>query len=259
MRCGVTMPGERLLEVRGLCKRFGGVVACENVSLELRSEGIHALIGPNGAGKTTLLGLLSGQLHADAGSILWKGREIGRLPAHARAVLGIARSFQLVSIFEEMSVLDNVALAVQAHAGSSFSFLADAGRDPGLVEPARALLRRVGLAELADRPARFLAHGQKRALDLAMALAGDPPVLLLDEPLAGMGPEEGRALTDLLAGLAEGRAILLVEHDMDAVFRLAHRITVLVYGRVIASGTPGEVRDRPEVQRAYLGTAEAGA
>ncbi len=247
---------DEVLRAIDLTKRFGGVIACDQVSLALERGEIHGLIGPNGAGKTTLLNLLSGELLADAGRILLGDREVTRLPPHARARLGLARSFQITSVFPSMTVLENVGLAIQAHAGSSFRFLADAGRDPALVEPALALLREVGLGELAERPVARLAHGQKRLLELAMALAGDPELLLLDEPLAGLGPEEGRRMVELLAGLRRRTTMLLVEHDMDAVFTLADRVTVLVYGRVIASGEPDAIRRDPEVRSAYLGEEE---
>ncbi|HFD15285.1 MAG TPA: ABC transporter ATP-binding protein [Rhodospirillales bacterium] len=246
-----------VLRAVDVTKRFGGVVACDRVSLALERGEIHALIGPNGAGKTTFLNLLSGELAADAGRILLDGTDITRLPTHRRARLGLARSFQITSIFPSMSVLENVSLAVQAHAGSSFRFLGDAGRDPTLVEPARRLLEELGLADRADMPAALLAHGQKRLLELAMTLAGEPELLLLDEPLAGLGPEESRRMVELLAALRQRITMLLVEHDMDAVFRLADRVTVLVYGRVIASGDPERVRGDPDVRAAYLGE-EAG-
>ncbi len=249
---------EEVLRAVDLTRRFGGVIACDRVSLALRRGEIHALIGPNGAGKTTFLNLLSGELAADSGRILLCGRDITRLPTHRRARLGLARSFQITSILPGMSVLENVSLAIQAHAGSSFRFFADAGRDPALNEPASELLARVGLRECAGLPAARLAHGQKRVLELAMALAGDPEVLLLDEPLAGLGPEEGRRMVELLAGLRPRTTMLLVEHDMDAVFRLADRVTVLVYGRVIASGDPDGIRRDPEVRSAYLGEEEGG-
>ncbi len=242
-----------VLRAVDLTKRFGGVVACDRVSLALRRGEIHGLIGPNGAGKTTFLNLLSGELVADSGTILLAGTDITRLAPHRRARLGLARSFQITSIFPSMTVLENVSLAIQAHAGSSFRFLADAGRDPQLVEPARLLLEEVGLGGCAGLRAALLAHGQKRLLELAMALAGNPELLLLDEPLAGLGPEEGRRMVELLAAFRQRTTMLLVEHDMDAVFTLADRVTVLVYGRVIASGDPERVRSDPEVRAAYLG------
>ena len=246
------------LEAHHLTKAFGGVVAARGVSLELRSGETHALIGPNGAGKSTLVNLLAGELRPDTGSVRLLGRDVTRLSVGQRARLGLGRSFQITSVLPSFSVLDNVAIAVQARAGRSFRLLADAGRDRRLTEPALAVLHRVGLARLADRPAAALAHGAKRRLELAMALAQEPVVLLLDEPMAGMGPEERAAMVRLLRGLEGGVTKLLVEHDMDAVFALAERISVLVYGRVVATGTPAEIRAAPEVRRAYLGDEAAG-
>ncbi len=244
---------EALLETAGLTKRFGGLVATGDVSLSLAPGEIHAVIGPNGAGKTTLIGQLSGELKPDSGAIRFAGADISRLGPARRAALGIARSFQITSIFREFTTLDNVALAIQARAGHSFRFWRAAGRDASLRDPAFAALGIVGLAGRADLPAGSLAHGEKRALELAMALATRPRLLLLDEPMAGMGPEESASMVRLLAGLKGRLSIVLVEHDMDAVFALADRITVMVYGRVIASGGPTAIRADPEVRRAYLG------
>ena len=246
---------EPLLATEGLDKAYGAVVACERVSLTLMAGELHAVIGPNGAGKTTLLGQLAGELSPDAGRIRFAGRDITGLPAHARAARGLGRSFQVTSLFPHFSVLDNVALAVQAHDGHSFRFWRPGAREAALAERARATLARVGLAGRATMRASALAHGEQRQLEIAMALAGQPRALLLDEPTAGMGREDSARMIELLAGIkAEGRtAILLIEHDMDAVFALADRITVLVYGRVIASGPPAEIRTDPEVRRAYLG------
>ena len=238
-----------------LVKRFGGVTATDRVSLDLLPGTIHALIGPNGAGKTTLVNLLSGELAPEAGSIRLAGREITRTPAHRRRHLGLARSFQVTSIFPGFSALDNVALAVQALAGSSFRFWRAAAHELELVEPARAALASVGLAAKAALPAGLLSHGERRQLEVAMALVGRPGVILLDEPMAGMSPDESRRMVELIEELRGQYAILLVEHDMDAVFRLADHITVLVYGRVIASGAPAAIRADPEVRRAYLGEA----
>ena len=244
---------EPLLETVALTKRFGGLVATSDVSLALALGEIHAVIGPNGAGKTTLIAQLSGELRPDAGMIRFAGAEISSLAPARRAALGIARSFQITSIFRDFTALDNVALAVQARAGHSFRFWHAARRDPELRDPALAILREVGLGERAEWLAGSLSHGEKRALELAMVLATRPRLLLLDEPMAGMGPEESAAMVRLLAGLKGRFAIVLVEHDMDAVFALADRITVMVYGRVIASGIPEAVRADPEVRRAYLG------
>ena len=244
---------ETLLETAGLTKRFGGLVATGEVSLSVAPGEIHAVIGPNGAGKTTLIGQLSGELIPDSGSIRFAGADISRLGPARRAALGIARSFQITSIFREFTTLDNVALAIQARAGHSFRFWRAARQDASLRDPAFAALGVVGLAGRADLPAGSLAHGEKRALELAMALATGPRLLLLDEPMAGMGPEESASMVRLLAGLKGRFSIVLVEHDMDAVFALADRITVMVYGRVIASGGPTAIRADPEVRRAYLG------
>jgi branched-chain amino acid transport system ATP-binding protein len=248
---------EPLLSTESLVKRFGGLLATDNVSIEVRPGEIHALIGPNGAGKTTLVGQLTGTLVPDSGAIRFAGRDVTRLPTHARVRLGLARSFQITSVLREFTALDNVALAVQAHQGHSFRFLADAGRDEALRTPARGHLATVGLGSRADTLASALSHGEQRQLEIAMALAAEPALLLLDEPMAGMGVEESQRMVDLLRGLKGKRAMLLIEHDMDAVFALADRITVLVYGRTIASGTPDEIRAHPEVRQAYLGEEAA--
>jgi len=244
---------EALLETAGLIKRFGGLVATGEVSLSVAPGEIHAVIGPNGAGKTTLIGQLSGELKPDSGEIRFAGADISRLGPARRAALGIARSFQITSIFREFTTLDNVALAIQARAGHSFRFWRAARRDASLRDPALVALGIVGLAGRADLLAGSLAHGEKRALELAMALATRPRLLLLDEPMAGMGPEESASMVRLLAVLKGRFSVILVEHDMDAVFALADRITVMVYGRVIASGGPAAIRADPEVRRAYLG------
>ncbi|HYC64469.1 MAG TPA: ABC transporter ATP-binding protein [Reyranellaceae bacterium] len=248
---------EPLLRTDGLIKRFGGLIATDNVSIDVRPGEIHALIGPNGAGKTTLVAQLTGQLASDAGSIHFAGHDITRLPTHARVRLGLARSFQITAVLRDFSALDNVALAVQAHAGHSFRFLADARRDEGLRAPARRQLEAVGLAGRADTLAANLSHGEQRQLEIAMALVGDPKLLLLDEPMAGMGAEESQRMIALLRTLKGQRAMLLIEHDMDAVFQLADRITVLVYGRAIASGQPDEIRANRDVRQAYLGEEAA--
>ena len=244
---------EPLLRTDRLIKRFGGLIATDTVSIDVHQGEIHALIGPNGAGKTTLVGQLTGNLAPDAGTIHFAGRDVTRLPTHARVRLGLARSFQITSVLREFTALENVALAVQAHAGHSFRFLADVRRDETLRAPARQGLEAVGLSARADTPAAALSHGEQRQLEIAMALAGDPKLLLLDEPTAGMGVEESQRMIDFLRALKGNRAMLLIEHDMDAVFQLADRITVLVYGRAIASGTPDEIRANAEVRQAYLG------
>jgi branched-chain amino acid transport system ATP-binding protein len=242
-----------LLETDRLVKRYGGLLATDTVSIDVRAGEIHALIGPNGAGKTTLVGQITGNVAPDAGTIRFDGRDITSLPTHARVRLGLARSFQITSVLQDFSALQNVALAVQAHAGHSYRFFADARRDKRLTEPALRLLQAVGLGERAGVPASALSHGEQRQLEIAMALAGDPKLLLLDEPMAGMGAEESQRLVAFLRRLKGQRAMLLIEHDMDAVFALADRVTVLVYGRAIATGTPEEIRANPEVRQAYLG------
>ncbi len=244
---------EPLLATDRLVKRYGGLLATDNVSIDVRPGEIHALIGPNGAGKTTLIGQLTGNVSPDSGTIRFTGRDVTRLPTHARVRLGLARSFQITAVLREFTALDNVALAVQAHAGHSFRFLADARRDERLRGPARRGLEEVGLAERADTPAAVLSHGEQRQLEIAMALAGQPKLLLLDEPMAGMGVDESQRMIGFLRSLKGSRAMLLIEHDMDAVFQLADRITVLVYGRAIASGTPAEIRANADVRQAYLG------
>lgn len=242
-----------LLAARGLAKSFGAVVAAADLDLEVEAGEIHALIGPNGAGKTTVLGLLSGELRPDRGRVFLSGREVTHAPVHERVRLGLGRTFQLSCVLPSFSVLENVAIAVQAREGSSFRFWKPASPDPRLEEPAFALLERLGIDALADRPAAMLAHGERRFLELAMALASRPKVLLLDEPLAGVGSKEAQRLVEILARLRAEVGVLLVEHDMDAVFRLADRITVLVNGRAIASGPPSVVRADPLVRAAYLG------
>jgi branched-chain amino acid transport system ATP-binding protein len=247
-----------LLETEGLTKRFGGVVATDGVSLAVEPGEIHAVIGPNGAGKTTLVAQLAGELSPDGGRIRFAGADVTGLSVHARSALGLARSFQITSIFRDFSVLDNVALAVQAHAGHSFRLWRDARREAALRDPARAALVEVGLAGRAGVLAADLAHGEQRQLEIAMALATRPRLLLLDEPTAGMGPEESRQMVALLARLKRRQTLVLIEHDMDAVFALADRITVLVYGRVIATGSPDEIVASPDVREAYLGDWSAG-
>jgi branched-chain amino acid transport system ATP-binding protein len=245
-----------LLEVEDLTKRFGGVVASDRISLALNHGELHAIIGPNGAGKTTLIAQLTGEVAPDAGSVRFDGQDITALPVYRRSAIGLARSFQITSLFLDFTALDNVALAVQAHAGHSFRFWRNARVDAALREPARAALASVGLAERADAPAADLSHGERRQLEIAMALATKPRMLLLDEPMAGMGPEESVRLIENLRRLKGGVTILLIEHDMDAVFALADRISVLVYGRIIASGDPVAIRADPVVRQAYLGEGE---
>ncbi len=244
---------ELFLAVRGLSKSFGGLRATDRVDLDVVRGETHAIIGPNGAGKTTLLSQLAGDLSVDAGTISFAGRDIAGLDAPARSRLGLARSFQITSIFRDFSALDNVALAVQAHSGHSFGFWRPVRAERALREPARAVLASVGLGERADVLAANLAHGEQRQLEIAMALATKPRLLLLDEPVAGMGLDETQRMIRFLGTLKELLTLVLVEHDMDAVFTLADRISVMVYGRIIATGTPAEIRANAEVRRAYLG------
>ncbi len=242
-----------MLEVKELRKSFGGVKATDGVSLEVIEGEVHAIIGPNGAGKTTLISQLSGLQRSDGGSTVFAGRDITRLSAPARSRLGLARTFQITSVFHDFTALQNVALAIQAHSGHSFRFLKDASSDQVLTEPARRRLADVGLGERADIPAGDLAHGEQRQLEIAMALATDPKMLLLDEPMAGMGPADSADMTSYLKSIKGQVTMLLVEHDMQAVFQLADRISVLVYGRIIATGDPQSIRSNKEVREAYLG------
>jgi branched-chain amino acid transport system ATP-binding protein len=244
---------EPLLAIRGLVKRFGGLRATDGADLDVTEAETHAVIGPNGAGKTTLISQLAGDLGPDAGTIRFAGKDITALDAPARSRRGLARSFQITSIFRDFSALDNVALAVQAHDGHSFGFWRPARAERALREPARAVLESVGLGARADVLAGSLAHGEQRQLEIAMALATRPRLLLLDEPVAGMGPEESQRMVRFLGTLKRRLTIVLVEHDMDAVFTLADRVSVMVYGRIIATGTPEEIRVNTEVRRAYLG------
>ena len=247
---------DALLEIERLSKRFGGVVASDAIALAVPQGELHAIIGPNGAGKTTLISQLAGEIAPDAGHIRFAGRDITGLPIFRRSQLGLARSFQITSLFLDFTVLDNVALAVQAHAGHSFRFWRDARSESELRAPARAALARVGLAGRADVVVSNLSHGEHRQLEIAMALATRPRMLLLDEPMAGMGPDESARMVKTLRELKRELTILLIEHDMEAVFALADRITVLVYGRIIASGTPEAIRANAEVRQAYLGEQE---
>jgi branched-chain amino acid transport system ATP-binding protein len=244
---------EPLLRVDKLLRRFGGIVATDHVSLDVAHDELHAIIGPNGAGKTTLISQLTGQLAPNAGRISLGGRDITNLPAYRRSALGLARSFQITSLLKDITAADNVALAAQAHSGHSFRFLADARKEAPLRRAAHAALERVGLAARADVPVSKLSHGEQRELELAVALATRPKLLLLDEPMAGLGVTESARMVKLLSELRREVTIVLVEHDMQAVFALADRISVLVYGRVIASGAPSDIRQNEEVKRAYLG------
>ena len=244
---------EPLLRVENLVRRFGGIVATDNLSLDVERGELHAIIGPNGAGKTTLISQLIGQLRPSAGTIRFAGQDITDLPAWRRSQRGLARSFQITSLLPDFTAADNVALAAQARDGHSFRFWGDARRESHLREAARSALARVGLDQRADVVVSKLSHGEQRELELAVALATKPQLLLLDEPMAGLGATESARMVKLLAELRREVTIVLVEHDMEAVFALADRITVLVYGRVIASDVPAAIRGNEEVKRAYLG------
>jgi branched-chain amino acid transport system ATP-binding protein len=244
---------DALLETRGLRKSFGALVATDQVDFDVRVGETHAVIGPNGAGKTTFIKQISGELRPDAGQVRFGGEDITALAAPRRSRKGLARSFQITSIYRDFSALDNVALAVQAHAGHSFRFWRAAREDVSLTRPAMQALEQVGLESKSRSLAANLAHGEQRQLEIAMALATRPRLLLLDEPVAGMGTDESQRMVELLATLKGEKTIVLVEHDMDAVFTLADRISVLVYGRIVATGTPVEIRANQEVRAAYLG------
>ena len=242
-----------MLELRSLSKHFGGVVATDNVSLEISAGEVHALIGPNGAGKTTLIAQICGSLACDAGQILFEKSDITQVPQHTRVKTGLARSYQITSIFRRFTVLDNLALAVQARTGSSFSFWRPVSAEKQLFDEARSIAEEVSLSAKLSSPASNLAHGEQKALEVGLALATRPRMVLLDEPMAGMGPEESQRMIALIARIRANLTILLVEHDMDAVFRLADRISVLVNGRVLATDRPERIKANPEVRRAYLG------
>ncbi|MDH4991494.1 ABC transporter ATP-binding protein [Aquamicrobium lusatiense] len=246
---------EPVLQLSNLRKNFGALKATDGVSLDLRQGEIHALIGPNGAGKSTLIHQICGSIRPDSGIIRFLGEDMAGLDMAARVRKGLGRSFQISSLAPEFSALRNVMLAVQARQGSSFRFLRPVASDGSLTGPAMAMLERVGLEARAKVPAAELSHGERRQLEIAIALALGPKAFLFDEPMAGLGPEGSKRLTGFLDGLRHEAPILLVEHDMDAVFALADRISVLVYGRIIATGTVAEIRSDPEVRRAYLGDA----
>jgi branched-chain amino acid transport system ATP-binding protein len=242
-----------MLELRSLSKHFGGVVATDGVSLRIAAGETHALIGPNGAGKTTLIGQICGSLAADSGAIHFQGADVTQAPQHARVQAGLARSYQVASVFARFSVLDNLALAVQARSGSSFSFWRPVAAERALFDEALSLAGELGLAAKKDALAAALSHGEQRALEVGLALATQPKLLLLDEPMAGMGPDESRRMVALIEKIAASVTVLLVEHDMDAVFRLADRISVMVDGRLIATDAPEKIRTNPQVRKAYLG------
>jgi branched-chain amino acid transport system ATP-binding protein len=242
-----------LLETHQLRKTFGALAATDGVDFDVREGETHAVIGPNGAGKTTFIKQLSGELRPDTGRVSFAGEDVTALASQHRSRKGLARSFQITSIYRDFSVLDNVALAVQAHAGHSFRFWKSARNDHSLLEPALQILEQIGLEKRSHVLAAELAHGEQRQLEIAMALATRPRLLLLDEPVAGMGTDESLRMVEFLASLKGSKTIVLVEHDMDAVFSLADRISVLVYGRIVATGTPQEIRANAEVRAAYLG------
>jgi len=246
-----------ILSTHSLSKRFGGLVATDTLDFDVLSGELHAVIGPNGAGKTTLIKQLIGDLIPDAGQIIFDRVDITRIPSYRRALLGISRSYQITSVFPEFSALENVAIAAQAHAGHSFGIWRPTASEDALNRPALEFLHRVGLSAKAARLASELAHGERRQLEIAMALVSRPKLLLLDEPMAGMGRKESEAMVTLLLSLKRHYSIVLIEHDMDAVFALADRITVLVYGRRIACGAPAEIRANADVKNAYLGDGHA--
>jgi branched-chain amino acid transport system ATP-binding protein len=250
---------DALLHIEGLNKRFGGVIASDDVTLAIPEGELHAVIGPNGAGKTTLIVQLAGEIAPDSGRIVFAGADITEVRAWRRSLLGVSRSFQVTSLFLDFTALDNVALAAQAHAGHSFRFWRDARHEPALREAGRAALERVGMIERANMRVAQLSHGEQRQIEIAMALASNPRLLLLDEPMAGLGANESARMLALLRELKRQYTIVLIEHDMDAVFALADRISVLVYGRVIATGAPEAIRANAQVRQAYLGeSGEAG-
>ncbi len=248
---------QALLDLRGLVKRYGGLVATDHLDLAVQSGQTHAIIGPNGAGKTTLIHQIAGGLQPNEGCIFFDGEDITALPMHRRVQLGLARSYQITNIFKSCSVLDNLALAVQARSGTSMHFWRPAISDSALFDEARELAATVGLEQHIGTLARNLAHGQQRQLEVGLALATRPRMLLLDEPMAGMGPGESLQLVELITRLRGTTTILLIEHDMEAVFQLAERISVLVFGRIIASGNAEEIRRNPDVRKAYLGDEAA--
>ena len=245
-----------ILNVRGLVKRFGGLLATDHVDITVNPGEIHALIGPNGAGKTTLISQLMGELKPNEGTIEIDGRAVDGVPTARRVSLGLARTFQITCLLPDYTVRDNVAIAVQIRKGHSFRFWGDVRREKMLAEEATHFLATVGLEGRADELVANLSHGEQKQLELAVALATKPRLLLLDEPMAGLGHVESQQMIEILRGLRSHVSMLLVEHDMEAVFALADRISVLVYGRVIATGTVDEIRDNPEVRTAYLGEGD---
>jgi branched-chain amino acid transport system ATP-binding protein len=245
------------LQLKNLTKNYGALRVTDDVTLDVEAGELHAIIGPNGAGKTTLIHQISGLARPDSGRVLFHGGDVTELPMHERARLGLVRSFQITSILPRFSALENVALAVQAHSGSSFRFFGEAAAEQPLNDAAMALLARFGLGARAPTPAGQMSHGEKRQLELAIALAAKPKLLLLDEPLAGTSHDESHQIIATLQQLRRELPIVLIEHDMDAVFALADKVSVLVYGRIIASGSPRSVRDDAQVRAAYLGEEAA--
>ncbi len=250
---------EVILHIDQLVKRFGGLVATNKAELKVERGSIHALIGPNGAGKTTLIHQISGAMQPDEGEVYFVGQNVTQVPMHQRALRGLVRSYQITSIFKKLSVLDNIALSVQARSGSSMRFWRAARTESARYAQAAAVAERVGLGQKLHSLSGALSHGQQRQLEVGLALALEPQLLLLDEPMAGMGPDESENMVALLQSLRGEVTILLVEHDMDAVFRLADQISALVFGTVIATGTAQEIKDNPEVKQAYLGDEVAEA
>jgi len=242
-----------VLSLKNLSKRFGGVVAVDGVDLGVAAGEVHALIGPNGAGKTTLIGQISGSIASDSGTITFGGVDLTTARQHDRVRAGLARSYQITSIFKRFSVLENLALAVQARSGSSFSFWRPLAQEVALFDEARSIAQEINLSSKLDFPASSLAHGEQRALEVGLALATRPRLVLLDEPMAGMGPEDAQRTIELIGRIRAQVTVLLVEHDMDAVFRLADRISVMVGGRLIATDSPEQIRMNDEVRKAYLG------
>ncbi|HSI57542.1 MAG TPA: ABC transporter ATP-binding protein [Ideonella sp.] len=242
-----------LLQIDGLVKRFGGLTATDHAHLSVQAGEVHALIGPNGAGKTTLIHQISGSLAPDAGHIRFDGADITHRPMHERVLHGLARSYQITNIFKRLSVLDNLAMAVLARSGSGLRFWQAARREQARYDEAAQVAERVGLGPRLHTLAGSLAHGEQRQLEVGLGLATRPRLLLLDEPMAGMGPDESERMVQLLQSVRADVTLLLIEHDMEAVFRLADRLSVLVAGKIIASGSPAEIRANDEVRRAYLG------
>ncbi|MES2049594.1 MAG: ABC transporter ATP-binding protein [Pseudomonadota bacterium] len=242
-----------LLQINALTKRYGGLIATKSLSLEVQAGEIHAIIGPNGAGKTTLIHQIAGSLQPDTGQIIFDGVDITKLAMHQRVKLGLARSYQITNVFQAFTVLDNLALAVQARSGNSMRFWRQGKNELALFDAATSVAQQLGLSNKLHSLASNLSHGEQRQLELGLALATQPKLLLLDEPMAGMGKDESANLSELIQNLRGKITVILIEHDMDAVFRLADRISVLVAGSIIASGTPDFIRQHPEVRKAYLG------